>query len=382
MSLTDLLIKKLKVPLEGQKTYFDGVQKGFGVRVSKGGAKTFVLVHGKKRKIHSLGRYPDLSLAEARRKAKEVLGKVVAEEKGEMPSLSFEEVRERFLADSAHRTKSSTHAEHTRLLTKHFTFTKNVGAITLADIMDAIKDVRHHQSLEQHCYVAIRTLMNWAVRHGYLAASPVPSMRYSAPSRTRVLTDEELRAVWHRAEEVGYPYGTIIKLLILTGQRRGEIAGLRRSWITDDAITFPAGFTKNKREHKIPIGPLTKDIIAAIPGTTDLLFPARGAEKQQLPFNGWSKSKAEFDKPLGIPEWTLHDLRRTYSSNLAKLGVPIHVTERLLNHVSGTISGVAAVYNRHSYWEEMREVVATCAEQFIGSMKTSSGNRQTAYDHA
>jgi integrase len=157
---------------------------------------------------------------------------------------------------------------------------------------------------------------------------------------------------------VGYPYGTIVKLLILTGQRRGEIAGLRRSWITDDAITFPQGFTKNRREHRIPISPLTEEIIARIPGVTDLLFPARGTEKKVLPFNGWSKSKTEFDAPLGIPEWTLHDLRRTYSSNLAKLGVPIHVTERLLNHVTGIISGIAAVYNRHSYWEEMRGLQA------------------------
>ena len=98
MSLTDLLIKKLKLPEAGQKTYFDGTQKGFGLRVSKGGAKTFVLVHGKGRKIHTLGRYPDLSLMDARKKAKEVLGQVVSEKQGQVPMLSFPEVRERFLA--------------------------------------------------------------------------------------------------------------------------------------------------------------------------------------------------------------------------------------------------------------------------------------------
>ena len=366
MSLTDLLIKKLKVPEKGQKTYFDGTQRGFGIRVSKGGAKTFVLVHGKQRKIHTLGRYPDLSLMEARKKAKEVLGHAVAEKQGQVPSLTFLELRERFLADTKPRTKPSTHAEYARLLTKHFTFTKNVSSITRADIMEAITSVRHHQSLEQHCFVAIRTLMNWAVRHGYLATSPVPSLRFSPPSRTRVLTDDELKAVWHRAEEVGYPYGTILKLLILTGQRRGEIAGLRRSWITDDAITLPATITKNKREHRIPIGPQTKEIIDAISGKTDLLFPARGTGKEELTFKGWSKSKVEFDKPISIAPYTLHDLRRTYSSNLARLGVPIHVTEKLLNHVSGTISGVAAVYNRHSYWEEMQVAVKTLDERLLG----------------
>ena len=115
------------------------------------------------------------------------------------------------------------------------------------------------------------------------------------------------------------------------------------------------GFCKNKREHRILIGGLTKQIFENIPGETDLLFPARG--RAETPFSGWSKAKREFDAPLSIPQYTLHDLRRTYSSNLAKLGVPIHVTERLLNHVSGTVSGVAAVYNRHTYAEEMRAAV-------------------------
>jgi integrase len=88
------------------------------------------------------------------------------------------------------------------------------------------------------------------------------------------------------------------------------------------------------------------------PGKGDLLFPARG--KEALPFSGWSKSTADFDKPLGIPDYTIHDLRRTNSSQLAALGMPIHVTEKLLNHIPGTLSGVAGVYNRYSYAAEKR----------------------------
>lgn len=86
-----------------------------------------------------------------------------------------------------------------------------------------------------------------------------------------------------------------------------------------------------------------------------MFFPARGASEK--PFNGWGKSKARLDAPLDISPYTLHDLRRTFSSNLARLGTPIHVTEKLLNHISGTVSGVAAVYNRYSYIDEMRQAV-------------------------
>ena len=364
MRLTDLQIQRLKPETDTkQKTYFDDTVKGFGLRVSVGGAKTFVVMYGKRRRLETLGRYPDLSLADARKKAKERLGAVVQQGDAPLPSIAFPEARERFLEDARMRTKRSTYAEYYRLLHKHFTFPKPLSAITRADIMVAIERLNAVPGTASHAFMAMKAFMNWAVSRGLVSVSPMPRLRFSIRSRSRILSDDELRLVWHRAEEVGYPYGTIIKLLILTGQRRGEIAGLRRSWIRDDAITFPVGFCKNKREHRIPIGLLTKEIIDAIPGDTDLLFPARG--KPDRPFNGWSKAKAEFDRPLSLPPYTLHDLRRTYSSNLAKLGVPIHVTEKLLNHVSGTISGVAAVYNRHSYWEEMRKAAHTGERHLI-----------------
>jgi integrase len=183
----------------------------------------------------------------------------------------------------------------------------------------------------------------------------VPTIRFQSVSRTRILTENELTSIWHRAEEVGYPYGVLIKLLILTGQRRGEIVGLRRSWISKDTITFPVGFCKNKREHVIPLGAMARSIVDGIPNDGELLFRARG--QTDTTFSGWSKAKAQFDEPLSIAPYTLHDLRRTYSSQMAALGTPIHVTEKLLNHVSGTLSGVAGVYNRYSYATEMRSAI-------------------------
>ncbi len=349
MRLTDLLIKQLSVQTKGQKTYFDDALPGFGVRVSQGGAKSFVVMFGKSRTLRTLGRYPTLSLSEARRKAK--LAQAATEP---LPpgatSLTFSEARDRFIEDTRARTRTRTVSEYERLLRRHFPFQKQLVTVSRQDIVEHITKLRNMPSVEQHAFVAIRTMMNWCVRHGLLETSPAPKLRFSTQSRSRVLNDEELKAVWYQANQVGGSYSAIVKLLILTGQRRGEIAALRRTWITDDAITFPTNITKNKREHRIPIGQLVEETIEGITSDTDLFFPARG--KPDQPFNGWGKAKREFDRPLGIAPYTLHDLRRTFSSNLAKKGIPIHVTEKLLNHVSGTISGVAAVYNRHSYWDE------------------------------
>lgn len=362
MRLTDLQIKRLRAPERGQKTYFDDALPGFGVRVSQGGSKSFVVMYGERRRLKTLGRYPRVSLSDARREAKRVQSSVAELYQAELPSLRFDEANDRFLADSQARNKPGTYEEYKRLLNKHFSFTKPLPEITRRDVMQVIEGLHRTPSEAHHAYVAIRTMMNWCVKHGLLTHSPVPPRTIATNARSRILDDKELKTVWQRAEAVGYPYGTIIQLLILTGQRRGEIAELRRSWIEDDMIVYPAGFTKNKREHRLPIGQRTKGIIAQIGAQhrdddepADLLFPSR--HRNDRPFNGWPKAKRQFDKPLQIAPYTLHDLRRTYSSNLARFGVPIHVTEKLLNHVSGTVSGVAAVYNRHTYLPEMQEAV-------------------------
>ena len=176
-------------------------------------------------------------------------------------------------------------------------------------------------------------------------------------SRSRVLTDAELAAVWTAAGQAEGHFGTIVRLLILTGMRRGECAALQKSWIRASTISLPGTATKNGRDHAFPIAAVGASLLkAAIPRDgSALLFPARGTT--DTPFNGWSKSKVALDTQCKIEPWTLHDLRRTFATNLAALGTPIHVTEKLLNHVSGTVSGVAAIYNRHAYMDEMRAAI-------------------------
>jgi integrase len=358
MRLTDLLIKKLKPPEAGQKTFYDEALPGFGVRVSQGGSKSFVVMFGKSRQLKTLGRYPDMTLADARRAAKrhqsgEALLELPPPEKP--PSISFDEARERFLKDSDRRNKSSTAGEYRRLLKRHFHFEKNLRDITRQDVMSVIERLNQTGSEPRHAFIAIRTIMNWCHRNGMIDASPVPPLKFKAQSRARILTDVELCKVWRRALEFGYPYGSIIQLLILTGQRRGEISGLRWKWITNNEIIFPQGFAKNSREHRLPIGDWTKRLLNELPQFSEMVFPSRYEEIRN--FSGWSKAKRQFDRDIDVRDYVLHDLRRTFSSNLAKLGTPIHVTEKLLNHVSGTLSGVAAVYNRYTYLPEMRQAM-------------------------
>jgi integrase len=179
--------------------------------------------------------------------------------------------------------------------------------------------------------------------------------RMAAPTkpnaRERVLADGELARVWIACEQLG-AYGIVVKLLTLTGQRRGEIAAIRSNWINDDRVTLPSWLTKNGREHRFPVASLASRLLAGVIATTSspLLFPARGHDDQ--PMNGWGKGKANLDRLSGITDWTLHDLRRTFATGLAALGTPIHVTEKLLNHVSGTHAGIVGIYQRFEFWDE------------------------------
>lgn len=181
-------------------------------------------------------------------------------------------------------------------------------------------------------------------------------MKQKTAERDRVLSEDELCQVFNRAQETPFPFGPIVQLLILTGQRRTEVGQLRRSWISGDEVVFPKGFAKNKREHRFPLSPAAQKLIAQLPDTGDLFFPA--ATDFEKPFTIWAWHKKRFDEGLeDVEPYTLHDLRRTFATFHAQIGTPIHVTEKLLNHVSGTISGVAAVYNRHSYADEMKQAI-------------------------
>jgi integrase len=210
--------------------------------------------------------------------------------------------------------------------------------------------------------------------------------RGAAPTQTllkRTLSDDEIVKVWRAAEEQGYPHGTMVQLLLLTGQRRGEIAGLQRSWINGryHTVTLPDALTKNKREHTFPYSDMAARIFDTVPrfNSTELLFPTRWADDR--PLSGWSKYKSEMTD--GVPGWTLHDLRRTFATRLAEMKVAPHIVERLLNHklgsignkTGGIVSAVAEVYNRAAYMSEMREAIALW-EKHLAALIAEKGNSE------
>jgi integrase len=203
-------------------------------------------------------------------------------------------------------------------------------------------------------------MFNWAIREGFeIPSNPVlGTNRPSEPkSRSRILTDPELAKLWAACRDEDY--GRIIKLLILTAQRRDEVGGMQ--WGEIDATaklwTIPAERTKNHREHSLP---LTDAALALLPPPRNRAF-VLGEGRQG--FSGWSKSKLAVDVRASVADWRPHDIRRTAATVMAdRLGVLPHIVEAILNHVSGHKAGVAGVYNRATYQKEMRDAMERWGE--------------------
>jgi integrase len=205
--------------------------------------------------------------------------------------------------------------------------------------------------------------------------SPCAVLQAPRPSRPRerVLSASEVTAVLAAARSTTSTFATIVELLLYTGQRRNEIASLHHDWIDwhRRTITFPPLVTKNKRAHTIAFGDRVEELLKK-GNEKGLLFPGRGSDNS---FDGWSKCKPKFDKLCAIDHWTLHDLRRTFATNLAALGVAVHVTEKALNHVSGTMAGIVSVYQRHSYEKEVREAMGLWESYLTDLMREPTGER-------
>lgn len=198
-----------------------------------------------------------------------------------------------------------------------------------------------------------RACFNWALDRKLVSANPfaqVPTDDFRAVARDRVLTDMELAAVWHAAP--AGVYGSIVRLLILIGQRRTEVAGMAWAEISADGETWtiPGQRTKNGQAHIVPLSEGTRSLL---PTRGDgLVFPGRAG-----PFNGFSKGKTALDLASGVKDWRLHDLRRTLATGLQRLGVRLEVTEAVLNHVSGSRAGIVGIYQRYDWHKEKRDAL-------------------------
>jgi integrase len=174
------------------------------------------------------------------------------------------------------------------------------------------------------------------------------------------LSDEELASVLHAARQIGFPFGSIVEVLTLTGQRRDEVG--RMAWqdldLSRKLWVIPGEHAKNGKPHLVQLSGPTLAILGALSRTGELLFSCDG----KTLFQGYSKAKARLNHLSGVSDWTLHDLRRTVVSGMARLGVAPHVADKILNHQSGTISGVAAVYQRHEFLKERKHALELWGE--------------------
>lgn len=370
LPLTDLAVRVAKPPAQGQVTYWDASLRGFGLRVSQGGSKTWVVVQGGERKRITIDRYPRLSLKGARAAAKRVLGELSLNGTG-AASLRFDEALTLFLATHcAVRNKPGTVKETERLLRRHFLpafARRELEAISTEDFAAIVDRALNTPSEAKHAFTAGKTFFAWAARRRYVTRNPAEGLLAPAKSvaRDRVLSDRELSRVFAIARARGHPFGTIVELLLLTGQRRNEIGSLRRSFIDVGSrlITLPASLTKNGREHQFPYGDLVGRALSGAMENGEILFAARGTADKS--FCGWSKSKLAFDRECAIEHWTLHDLRRTFSTIHARIGTPPHIAERMLNHQVGTLTAIAKIYNRYSYMDEMRAAMFNYEQELV-----------------
>jgi integrase len=354
MRLTDIVIRNLKAPETGAVVFADDVLTGLGVRVSQAGTKSFVLTYGPRRTRETIGRVGIITLAEARAEAKIRLAKYTLG-KDKLKVVRWNDARDEYLAERKPELRPRTHQDYAYYLDRVFRYgVTKLADITPYDLADSLAKLNHTPVTQRYAFGTIRAFMRWAHRKHYLDRNPMERMQapHAYVPRERVLSDDELARVYRAAG--GDTFGKIVKLLILTGQRRGEIAQLKGGMIGKDTITLPGALTKNGRAHAFPLGSLAATFVDPEISSDEYFFKGRGRE---TPFDGWSKCKPKLEERSGVHDWTLHDLRRTFASGLAALGVSIPVIERLLNHVSGSFGGIVGVYQRYDYLPEMREGV-------------------------
>jgi integrase len=375
MKFTQASIARLTLPGgKNEAIIFDDDVPGFGLRLRASGSRTFIVQYslgGRQRRM-SLGTTKILDAATARQTARNLLAKVRL---GHDPAVERTAARARasdaplgaiigrFLERQHRRVRPRSYDESKRYLERYL---KPLHALHLASIDRATVAARLGKIASEHGAVtadraraALSSFFAWAIGEGLCETNPVVGTNKhfdGETSRDRVLTDPELAVIWKALPDSDY--GAIVRLLILTGQRREEIGALRWSEVdlVKREIALPSARTKNHRAHDIPLSDQALAVLKSRPARAgrDLMFgvgPAKG-------FQGWAKAKRVLDQQASsVGPWRLHDVRRTVATRMAELGVLPHVVEAVLNHVSGHKAGVAGVYNRSSYAHEKREAL-------------------------
>lgn len=358
--LTELAIRKAK-PADKRYDIFDASVRGLGLRVATSGTKSwFIMRRFKGRMLRStFGRYPDMTLAQARQKAPEVLADMAdGSPQGQRKADPFKVVLEEWLKKDQEKNKSF---QQVRIAMYRHALpalgNMPLGSITKRDLNNLIdKIVQDGSPVAANRVLAfIKRFFSWCRERDILEQSPAETIKppSSEKIRDRVLTLSEIKSIWIACNQIGYPWGPIFQLLLLTGARLREIS--EASWnevsIADGTLDLPASRTKNGRPHQIHLADQALKIFQNLPRTDgqNLLFTTNG----ETPVSGFSKIKKRLDVVSSVTDWRFHDLRRSFATHSTeKVGISPVITDKILNHATGQVRGVAAVYQRGEFLRE------------------------------
>lgn len=373
LKLTKSAIDALPTPAN-DIVYWDSGCPGFGVKITPKGRKVFIVLYraggaGSRLRKYTIGPYGRVTLHQARAAALKIFA---ARSEGRDPAAEKQRERRRLVVDrvedlvelfiNEHVSKTRSAREISRLLRREVLpcwGTRSVHEISKRQVIELVSEVygRGTPSAANKLLKTVKGFFGWCVGRAILDASPANGLMAPARERPRdrVLDDDELARIIRAAWQIHGAYGGVVELLALTGQRREEVAQL--TWdevdLPNRAWTLSAARTKNGKPHIVHLANEAIVVLNRSPNVGEFVFSLSGTK----PFQDFSAAKRELDKLSGVLSWRLHDLRRTCVSGMARLGVAPHVADKVLNHQSGTISGVAAVYQRHEFLSERQEAL-------------------------
>jgi integrase len=358
LKLTKRAIDALPCPADCDTIWWDDELKGFGLKITPTGRRTFLVQYrpaGDRRnpRKYTIGEYGSVTPFQARVEAQRVLAERAA---GRDPQAEKREAKRRVQSDQVanlipefirrHVSQNRSARETTRILNREVLphwGTWTVHEVRKRDVVALLDAVRERGALVMvnRLLAAVWKFFNWCIARGVLERSPCSGvgMPTREQSRHQILADEQLRPVLMTSRQMGFPFGSIVEFLVLTGQRRDEVS--RMAWDHVDLDrhlwVIPPEHSKNGKPHSIHLSDQAMSVLRTVPRTGQLIFALNG----NTPFQGYSKAKKRLDRTSGVSGWTLHDLRRTVVSGMACLGVAPHVADKILKHQGGTISGAA-----------------------------------------
>lgn len=354
-------------PAQGRSEYVDGLCPGLHLRVTSSGIRTFSIMFRLNGKLtrKTLGRFPVVSLANARSAALDVMRKAqegidAREHRSRAEStLTYSELVdsyvEKHLKPNTRSWKNvASNLRHSR--TERFS-SRRVADISRRDILALIDEVVTEGKLQSAINQLrhLKMMFNWATGRDMIVVNPCDGLK--SPGRTterdRVLSNEEIVAIWNATFELPAPFGAMYRMFFLTGQRRSEVATMQWHEIAAGVWTIPREKVKKDRPHAVPLSKTALATLESLPkyGPEAYVFSTTEGDRPSSNFN---KVKQELDRLSGTGGWTIHDIRRTVRTKLAELGIPEIVARKVVNHETGKVD---RIYNRHAYMDEKRRAL-------------------------